>query len=100
MNLPYAVMFPAPCISENYSIKVVPNPVHSGKTIQIHAGFPEAELAEMKIRIFSMAGELIQEINSDKAITEIRLPINMTSATYIIQCDTGKHIKNTKIIVK
>lgn len=87
-------------VEHNFNVSLVPNPVYNGKSVQVHVDLPASELTQMKIRIYSMVGELIQEVSSQQAITEIYIPNSITSGAYIIQVDTGKHKKNLKLLVK
>jgi extracellular elastinolytic metalloproteinase len=86
--------------SQDFNVTIVPNPAKTSQVIKIFVGYPQEELNKMTIRIFTFTGELVKEVRSNKSVTEIRLPESMGSNSYIIQCDTGKHIKNVKLLVK
>jgi len=84
---------------DDYEVKLVPNPVSSGGAVELHTDFPREELKDMKISIFSMSGQLVKEIKSNKEITPIEIG-GMNPGVYILHVNTGKHTKSLKLLVK
>jgi len=84
---------------DDYEVRLIPNPVSSGGTVELYVGFPREELKGMKISIYSMSGQLVKEIKSNKEITPIETG-GMNPGVYILHVNTGKHTQSLKLLVK
>lgn len=83
----------------SYSVKLVPNPVYSGNTLQVINDFPTEELKDIKISIYDLMGRIILEKTSNQNNTEIIVPLGLPSSVYILRFDTGSTVKNIKFLV-
>ncbi|WP_417444115.1 HYR domain-containing protein [Joostella sp.] len=88
-------------IDLNYSHKMTlyPNPSQKGKMFTVKVDLPDEDLKDMNIGIYSISGELIKEVKSSSRTTEIKVPDNFSSATYLVRVNTKKQTKTLKLIV-
>ncbi|MBS7229458.1 T9SS type A sorting domain-containing protein [Flavobacterium psychroterrae] len=80
------------------SAKLYPNPIQAGKVITIEADYPQEELDNMQISLYSVSGQLVNTIKSSSVITEIQLP-DAESNMYIVVIETPNIKKTLKVIV-
>jgi hypothetical protein len=77
-----------------------PNPASPGGTITLTVTLPPAELAQMRISVYSLTGNLIKTVRSSDKITNISLPPAMIPGTYMVKCETPNFQKSFKLIVQ
>ena len=87
-------------VQNSFQAKLYPNPIETGKVITIEADFPEEELKNMQISLYSVSGTLIKTLQSSTTKTEIQLPETTGSGIYLVILETGKITKSFKVIVK
>ncbi|MNX76332.1 hypothetical protein D3C86_1078380 [compost metagenome] len=87
-------------LQNSLQAKLYPNPIEAGKVITIEADFPEEELQNMQITLFSVSGKLIKTVQSSTSKTEIQLPEITESNMYLVVLETGNIKKSFKVIVK
>ncbi|MFH6995523.1 T9SS type A sorting domain-containing protein [Flavobacterium sp. FlaQc-48] len=80
--------------------KLYPNPIETGKVITVEADFPEEELQNMQISLYSATGQLIKVVQSSSVKTEIQLPPTAESSMYLVVLETPNVKKSFKVIVK
>lgn len=79
--------------------QLYPNPVLKGKAITVEADFPQEELANMQISLYSVSGQLVKTLKSSTVLTEIQLP-DAESNMYVVVIETANIKKTLKVIVK
>ena len=83
-----------------FVLKVAPNPVHSGSTIDVTTTYSTEMLTDLKITISNLYGvEVMQEV-SDSNNSRITLPSSLTPGTYVVSTKAGGVELSTKIIVQ
>ena len=87
-------------LQNSLQAKLYPNPIEAGKVITIEADFPEEELQNMQITLFSVSGKLIKTVQSSTFKTEIQLPEITESNMYLVVLESGNIKKSFKVIVK
>jgi hypothetical protein len=89
-------------ITQKHSLeaKLYPNPIETGKVLTVEADFPEEELQNMQITLYSVSGKLIKTVQSSSAKTEIQLPPTTESNMYLVVLENGNIKKSFKVIVK
>ncbi|MNQ39467.1 hypothetical protein D3C85_530770 [compost metagenome] len=87
-------------LQNSLQAKLYPNPIEAGKVITIEADFPEEELQNMQITLFSVSGKLIKTVQSSTSKTEIQLPEITESNMYLVVLESGNIKKSFKVIVK
>jgi hypothetical protein len=87
-------------LQNSLQAKLYPNPIEAGKVITIEADFPEEELQNMQITLFSVSGKLIKTVQSSTVKTEIQLPEITESNMYLVVLESGNIKKSFKVIVK
>ena len=80
--------------------KLYPNPIETGKMITIEADFPEKDLKDMQISLFSVTGQLIKTVKSSSVKTEIQLPPTTEGNMYLVLLEGATIKKSFKVIVK
>nr|WP_199000327.1 T9SS type A sorting domain-containing protein [Flavobacterium sp. ASV13] len=80
--------------------KLYPNPIQTGKVITVEADFPEEELQNMQISLYSATGQLVKVVQSSSVKTEIQLPPTTESSMYLVVLETPNVKKSFKVIVK
>ncbi|WP_123774144.1 T9SS type A sorting domain-containing protein [[Flexibacter] sp. ATCC 35103] len=85
-------------IQKPVSAKLYPNPIQTGKVITVEADFPEEELENMQISLYSVSGQLVKTLKSSTVKTEIQLP-DAESNMYIVVLETANIKKTLKVIV-
>ena len=83
-----------------FVLKVAPNPVHSGSTIDVTTTYSTEMLTDLKITISNLYGlQVIQEVSGSNN-SRITLPSSLTPGTYVISTKAGGVELSTKIIVQ
>ncbi|RYD97014.1 MAG: T9SS type A sorting domain-containing protein [Sphingobacteriales bacterium] len=81
--------------------KLYPNPIESGKVVTVEADFPEDEIKDMQISLYSISGQLIKTLKSSTVKTEVQLPDSSTDGNmYLVVIETASFKKSLKVIVK
>jgi hypothetical protein len=83
---------------KSIAAKLYPNPIQTGKVITVEADFPEEELENMVISLYSVSGQLVKTLKSSTVKTEIQLP-DAESNMYIVVLETANIKKTLKVIV-
>lgn len=86
-------------LQKSLTAKLYPNPIQSGKVITVEADFPEEELANMNISLYSVSGQLIKTLKSSTAKTEVQLP-DSDGNMFVVVIETANIKKTLKVIVK
>lgn len=87
-------------IANSLQAKLYPNPIQVGKVITVEADFPQQELDQMQISLYSVSGQLIQTVKSSSPLTEIQLPQTNGSGIIMVVLETPNIKKSFKVIVK
>ncbi|MCP2028435.1 putative secreted protein [Flavobacterium sp. HSC-32F16] len=87
-------------LTNSLQAKLYPNPIQTGKAITIEADFPQEELNNMQISLYSVSGQLIKTVQSSSALTEIQLPQTIESNILMVVLETPNVKKSFKVIVK
>ena len=87
-------------LQNSLQAKLYPNPIEVGKVITVEADFPQEELQNMQITLYSVSGKLIKTVQSSNVITEIQLPETTGSSMYLVVLETDNIKKSFKVIVK
>ena len=86
--------------SNIFSLKVAPNPVRSGSTIDVTTSYPTDMLSDLKISVSNLYGvEVMQEMSGSNN-SRITLPSSLTPGTYVVSTKAGGVELNAKIIVQ
>jgi hypothetical protein len=80
--------------------KLYPNPIESGKVVTVEADFPEEQLKDMQISLYSVSGQLIKTLKSSTVKTEVQLPDSADGNMYVVVIETAEFKKSLKVIVK
>ncbi|TDW51787.1 putative secreted protein (Por secretion system target) [Flavobacterium sp. 270] len=80
--------------------KLYPNPIETGKVVTVEADFPEEELKNMQISLYSVSGQLIKTVQSSTVKTEIQLPETSDGNMYLVVIESANIKKSLKVIVK
>ena len=80
--------------------KLYPNPIESGKVVTVEADFPEEQLKDMQISLYSVSGQLIKTMKSSTVKTEVQLPDSADGNMYVVVIETAEFKKSLKVIVK
>jgi hypothetical protein len=87
-------------LQNSLQAKLYPNPIEVGKVITVEADFPEEELQNMQITLYSVSGKLIKTVKSSTVLTEIQLPETTESNMYLVVLESDNIKKSFKVIVK
>jgi hypothetical protein len=87
-------------LTNSLQAKLYPNPIQTGKAITVEADFPQEELNNMQISLYSVSGQLIKTVQSSSALTEIQLPQTIESNILMVVLETPNVKKSFKVIVK
>ncbi|MEN2401101.1 T9SS type A sorting domain-containing protein [Flavobacterium sp. MC2016-06] len=87
-------------IQNTLKAQLYPNPVAIGKTVTVETDFPQEELENMQISLYSVSGQLIKTVPSSKVKTEIQLPEATQGNVYLVVIETANIKKTLKVIVK
>ena len=83
-----------------FVLKVAPNPVHSGSTIDVTTTYSTEMLTDLKITVSNLYGlQVMQEVSGSNN-SRITLPSSLTPGTYVISTKAGGVELSTKIIVQ
>jgi len=83
-----------------FVLKVAPNPVHSGSTIDVTTTYSTEMLTDLKITVSNLYGvEVMQEVSGSNN-SRITLPSSLTPGTYVVSTKAGGVELSTKIIVQ
>ncbi|WP_165828934.1 T9SS type A sorting domain-containing protein [Flavobacterium sp. HTF] len=80
--------------------KLYPNPTEAGKVVTVEADFPEDQLKDMQISLYSVSGQLIKTLKSSTVKTEVQLPDSTDGNMYVVVIETADFKKSLKVIVK
>jgi hypothetical protein len=80
--------------------KLYPNPIESGKVVTVEADFPEEQIKDMQISLYSVSGQLIKTLKSSTVKTEVQLPDSADGNMYVVVIETADFKKSLKVIVK
>ncbi|WP_257209649.1 T9SS type A sorting domain-containing protein [Nostoc linckia] len=83
-----------------YASRLYPNPSAAGRFITVEADFPQAELDNMHIRVYSLTGSLVSSVEGAGAVTRVKLPDTLQDGTYIVVLETPNQRKSLKVIVR
>ena len=87
-------------LRSSFTIKLAPNPVVSGGTMELLTDFPKEELTTMDLSIYNLNGRLIKQLKSKSKTTSISLPYNLEVGVYILKIETKNIHKSIRFIVK
>jgi hypothetical protein len=87
-------------LSNSFQAKLYPNPIQTGKTITVEADYPQEELDQMQISLYSVTGQLIKTVQSSSVLTEIQLPQSTESNILMVVLESPNVKKSFKVIVK
>ena len=83
-----------------FVLKVAPNPVHSGSTIDVTTTYSTEMLTDLKITVSNLYGlQVMQEVSGSNN-SRITLPSSLTPGTYVVSTKAGGVELSTKIIVQ
>ena len=83
-----------------FVLKVAPNPVHSGSTINVTTTYSTEMLTDLKITVSNLYGlQVMQEVSGSNN-SRITLPSSLTPGTYVVSTKAGGVELSTKIIVQ
>ena len=83
-----------------FVLKVAPNPVHSGSTIDVTTTYSTEMLTDLKITVSNLYGlQVMQEVSGSNN-SHITLPSSLTPGTYVVSTKAGGVELSTKIIVQ
>ena len=83
-----------------FVLKVAPNPVHSGSTIDVTTTYSTEMLTDLKITVSNLYGlQVMQEVSGSNN-SRITLPSSLTPGTYVVSTKAGDVELSTKIIVQ
>nr|WP_320022325.1 Calx-beta domain-containing protein [uncultured Draconibacterium sp.] len=83
-----------------FVLKIAPNPVHSGSTIDVTTTYSTEMLTDLKITVSNLYGlQVMQEVSGSNN-SRITLPSSLTPGTYVISTKAGGVELSTKIIVQ
>ena len=83
-----------------FVLKVAPNPVHSGSTIDVTTTYSTEMLTDLKITLSNLYGlQVMQEVSGSNN-SRITLPSSLTPGTYVVSTKAGGVELSTKIIVQ
>ena len=86
--------------SNIFSLKVAPNPVRSGSTIDVTTTYSTEMLSDLKISVSNLYGvEVMQEMSGSNN-SRITLPSSLTPGTYVVSTKAGGVELSAKIIVQ
>ena len=86
--------------SNIFSLKVAPNPVRSGSTIDVTTTYTPDMLSDLKISVSNLYGvEVMQEMSGSNN-SRITLPSSLTPGTYVVSTKAGGVELSAKIIVQ
>ncbi|MDX6183215.1 T9SS type A sorting domain-containing protein [Flavobacterium sp. Fl-77] len=85
-------------LQKSVGAKLYPNPSQAGKMITVEADFPEEELENMHISLYTVSGQLIKTVQSSSVKTEIQLP-PADGNMYVVVVETANITKTLKVIV-
>ena len=83
-----------------FVLKVAPNPVHSGSTIDVTTTYSAEMLTDLKITVSNLYGLKVMQEVSGSNNSRITLPSSLTPGTYVISTKAGGIELSTKIIVQ
>ncbi|MDX6191729.1 T9SS type A sorting domain-containing protein [Flavobacterium sp. Fl-318] len=86
-------------VVNSLTAKVYPNPIQVGKVVTVEADYPEEELQNMQISLYTVTGQLVKTMKSSTVKTEIQLPLATESNMYIVVIETANVRKTLKVIV-
>ena len=86
--------------SNIFSLKVAPNPVVSGSTIDVTTTYTTAMLADLKITVRNLYGAVVMQERSGNNNSRITLPSSLTPGTYVVTTKAGGVELSTKIVVQ
>lgn len=87
-------------LTNSFQAKLYPNPIQTGKTITVEADYPQEELDQMQISLYSVTGQLIKTVQSSSVLTEIQLPQTTESNIIMVVLEAPNVKKSFKVIVK
>jgi hypothetical protein len=87
-------------LQHDFSSRLYPNPAVAGRFITVEADFPQQELENMQISIYSLTGSLVTSVRSSTPVTQVQLPGTIEDATYIVILETPNIKKSLKVIVR
>nr|WP_321485466.1 T9SS type A sorting domain-containing protein [uncultured Draconibacterium sp.] len=83
-----------------FVLKVAPNPVHSGSTIDVTTTYSTEMLTDLKITLSNLYGLQVMQEASGSNNSRITLPSSLTPGTYVVSTKAGGVELSTKIIVQ
>jgi hypothetical protein len=85
---------------EHFASRLYPNPAIAGRSITVETDFPQQELEQMRISVYSLTGSLVTTLRSSSRVTEVQLPATIEDATYLVLLETPNIKKTLKVIVR
>ncbi|KUJ63483.1 hypothetical protein AR687_01990 [Flavobacteriaceae bacterium CRH] len=87
-------------LQNSFQAKLYPNPIEKGKVITVEADFPEEDLENLQISLYSVSGQLVKTVKSSTVKTEIQLPPTTEGNIYLVVLENANIKKSFKVIVK